>query len=84
MLEIMEIISEAKRKDVNIHAIKNNWTLNGTIESKILLMVFSTASEIERNLISARNYRSIEGQESVRSQIRQAKKVGKDQIRSAS
>lgn len=54
MLEIMEIISEAKRKEINIHAIKNNWNLNGTIESKILLMVFSMASEIERDLISAR------------------------------
>jgi DNA invertase Pin-like site-specific DNA recombinase len=54
MLEIMEIISEAKRKEINIHAIKNGWTLNGSIESKILLMVFSMASEIERDLISAR------------------------------
>ena len=54
MLEIIEIIGEAKRKEINIHAIKNNWTLNGTIESKILLMVFSMASEIERDLISAR------------------------------
>jgi len=39
-------ISEAKQKEINIHAIKNGWTLNGTIESKILLMVFSMASEI--------------------------------------
>lgn len=54
MLEIMEIISEAKRKEINIFAIKNNWTLNGTIESKILLLVFSMASEIERDLISSR------------------------------
>ena len=54
MLEIMEIISEAKQKEINIHAIKNGWTLNGTIESKILLMVFSMASEIERDLISSR------------------------------
>jgi DNA invertase Pin-like site-specific DNA recombinase len=54
MLEIMEIISEAKRKEINIHAVKNGWTLNGTIESKILLMVFAMASEIERDLISAR------------------------------
>jgi DNA invertase Pin-like site-specific DNA recombinase len=38
MLEIMEIISEAKRKGINIYAIKNNWTLNGSIESKILLI----------------------------------------------
>lgn len=54
MLEIMEIIGEAKRQEINIHAIKNNWTLNGSIESKILLMVFSMASEIERDLISSR------------------------------
>jgi len=32
MLEIMEIIAEAKRKEINIYAIKNNWTLNGTME----------------------------------------------------
>ncbi|MGD0277481.1 MAG: recombinase family protein [Syntrophales bacterium] len=54
MLEVIEIISEAKRKEINIHAIKNNWTLNGSIESKILLMAFSMASEIERDLLSAR------------------------------
>jgi DNA invertase Pin-like site-specific DNA recombinase len=39
---------------MNIYAIKNNWTLNGSIESKILLMVFSMESEIERDLTSAR------------------------------
>src|SRR5664280_2698448 len=54
MLEIMEIISEAKQKEINIHAIKNNWTLNGTNESKIMLMVYAMASEIERDLISSR------------------------------
>lgn len=54
MLEVVEIISELKRKEVNIYAIKNNWTLNGSIESKILLMAFSMASEIERDLLSAR------------------------------
>jgi DNA invertase Pin-like site-specific DNA recombinase len=53
-LEIMEIIIEARRKDINIHAIKNNWTLNGGIENKSLLMAFSMASEIERDFIIAR------------------------------
>jgi len=54
MLEIMEIIAEAKRKEINIYAIKNNWKLNGSIESKVMLMVFSMAAEIERDLISSR------------------------------
>ena len=53
-LEIMEIISEARRKDINIHAIKNNWTLNNSIKNKTLLMAFSMASEIERDFIIAR------------------------------
>ena len=68
MLEVIEIISELKRKEVNIHAIKNNWTLNGSIESKILLMAFSMASEIERDLIERKNKGSPEGQESIWSQ----------------
>jgi DNA invertase Pin-like site-specific DNA recombinase len=71
MLEIMEIISEAKRKGINIHAIKNCWTLNGSIESKILLMVFSMASEIERDLISART------KEALRVRKASGKKLGR-------
>jgi DNA invertase Pin-like site-specific DNA recombinase len=54
MLEILEIISVAKRKEINIHAVKNGWTLNGGLQSNVLLMVFAMASEIERDLISSR------------------------------
>ena len=54
MLDILEIIQEAKGKEINIYAIKNNWTLDNSMESKIILMVFSMAAEIERDLISSR------------------------------
>ncbi len=54
MLEIMEILAIAKEKEIAIYDLKNGWTLNGTIESKILAMVFSIASEIERDLIRKR------------------------------
>jgi len=54
MLEIMEILSIAKQKDIYIFDIKNGWGLNGTIQSKVLAMAFSIASEIERDLISKR------------------------------
>jgi len=54
MLDILEIIQEAKEKGINIYAIKNNWTLDNSMESKIILMVFSMAAEIERDLISSR------------------------------
>ena len=54
MLEIMEMLSILKDKEVNIYAIKGDWELNGSLQSKIMAMVFSIASEIERDLISKR------------------------------
>ena len=54
MLEIMEIMAVAKEKGISIFAIKGQWELNGTIQSKIVGMVFAMAAEIERDLISSR------------------------------
>ena len=54
MLECMEILSIATQKKINIYAIKGNWNLDNTIQSKIIAMAFSMASEIERDLISMR------------------------------
>ncbi len=54
MLECMEILSVAVEKGVRVYAVKGNWTLDNTIQSKIVAMAFSMASEIERDLISQR------------------------------
>ena len=54
MLEIMEILAIAKEKEIAIYDIKNGWSLNGSIQSKVMAMVFSIASEIERDLIRKR------------------------------
>jgi len=54
MLEIMEILALAKEKEIAIYDIKNGWELNGTIQSKVMALVFSIAAEIERDLISKR------------------------------
>ena len=80
MLEIMEIISEAKKKEINIHAIKNGWTLNGTIESKILLMVFAMASEIERDLISSRTTEALRVRKASGMKLGRPKGPGKSKL----
>ena len=54
MLECMEILSIALQKGVRIYAVKGNWQLDQSIQSKIIAMAFSMASEIERELISQR------------------------------
>jgi len=52
MLECMEILSLATRKGLIIYAVKGNWKLDQSIQSKIIAMAFSMAAEIERDLIS--------------------------------
>lgn len=54
MLEIMEILAVAKEKGIAIYDVKNGWELNGSIQSKVMAMVFSIVAEIERDLISKR------------------------------
>lgn len=54
MLECMEILSIASQKGIQIYAVKGNWQLDGSIQSKIVAMAFAMAAEIERDLISQR------------------------------
>ncbi len=54
MLECMEILSIAMEKGVKVFSVKGNWQLDHSIQSKIIAMAFSMASEIERDLISQR------------------------------
>lgn len=54
MLECMEILSIATQKGIGVYAVKGNWRLDQSIQSKIIAMAFSMAAEIERDLISQR------------------------------
>lgn len=71
MLEIMEILALAKEKEIEVHAIKGNWSLNGNLQSKILAMVMAMAAEIERDLISSRT------KEALRARKAQGVKLGR-------
>jgi len=80
MLEIMEIMVVAKEKGIAIYDVKNGWSLNGSIESKVMAMVFSIAAEIERDLISKR---TIEGLKAARAKgklLGRPKGVGKSKL----
>jgi len=54
LLEIMEILSIATRAGVKVYAAKGDWSLDGSLQSKVVAMAFSMAAEIERELISQR------------------------------
>ena len=60
MLECMEIISIAVEKGIKIYTVKSGWRLDNTIQSKVMVMVFSMAAEIERDLISKRTKEALQ------------------------
>lgn len=54
LLDILEILKIASEKQIRVYAVKNNWQLDGSLQSKILSAVLGLAAEIEAALISER------------------------------
>lgn len=80
MLECMEILSVCTEKRINIFSVKGNWTLDGTIQSKIIAMAFSMASEIERELMSSRTKEALQSRKLSGMKLGRPRGVGKSKL----
>lgn len=80
MLECMEIISIATEKGIIIYTVKGNWQLDDTIQSKVMAMVFSMASEIERDLISKRTKEALQTKKASGVKLGRPQGVGKSKL----
>jgi DNA invertase Pin-like site-specific DNA recombinase len=80
MLECMEILSIATQKGINIYAVKGDWQLNNSIQSKIVAMAFSMASEIERDLISKRTKEALQVKKQNGMKLGRPKGIGKSKL----
>ena len=80
MLECMEILSIATQKGVNLYAVKGDWQLNNSIQSKIIAMAFSMAAEIERDLISKRTREALLVKKQNGMKLGRPKGVGKSKL----
>ena len=80
MLECMEILSIATQKGTNIYAVKGDWQLTNSIQSKIVAMAFSMASEIERDLISKRTREALQVKKQNVMQLGRPKGIGKSKL----
>jgi DNA invertase Pin-like site-specific DNA recombinase len=80
MLEIMEILSVAKTKGIDVYAVKGDWSLNGGIQSKIVGMVFAMAAEIERDLISSRTKEALRARKAQGVKLGRPKGPGKSKL----
>ncbi|MDP3936179.1 MAG: recombinase family protein [Alphaproteobacteria bacterium] len=80
MLECMEILSIATQKGLSIYAVKGNWQLDHSIQSKIVAMAFSMASEIERDLISKRTIEALLVRKAAGMQLGRPRGPGKSKL----
>ena len=80
MLECMEILAFATRKEICIYSVKGNWQLNDTIQSKIIALAFSMAAEIERDLISQRTKEALPFKKEQGMKLGRPKGVGKSKL----
>ena len=80
MLECMEILSIAATQNIRVYAIKGNWRLDDTIQSKIVAMAFSMAAEIERDLISARTTEALRARKASGLPLGRPKGPGKSKL----
>jgi DNA invertase Pin-like site-specific DNA recombinase len=80
MLECMEILSVASQKQINIYAVKGNWQLDQSIQSKILAMAFAMAAEIERDLISQRTKEALAAKKRAGMKLGRPKGSGKSKL----
>ncbi len=80
MLECMEIITLCLDKEIHLFAIKGHWRLDNSIQSKIMAMVFSIASEIERDLISKRTTEALRARKEKGLPLGRPKGIGKSKL----
>jgi len=80
MLEIMEILAVASQKGINVYAVKGNWELNSSIQSKLVAMCFSMASEIERDLISKRITEALQAKKAQGLKLGRPRGTGKSKL----
>jgi DNA invertase Pin-like site-specific DNA recombinase len=80
MLECMEILSIASQRGVNVYAVKGNWQLDQSIQSKILAMAFAMAAEIERDLISQRTKEALAARKRAGKKLGRPKGSGKSKL----
>jgi len=80
MLDILEILKVAEEKGVNIYALKGNFELNGSLESKVIAAIFSLMAEVERDLISIRTKEALAARKANGAKLGRPKGPGKSKL----
>lgn len=80
MMECVEILSVALQKEIRVYAVKGEWQLDDTVQSKIIAVAFAMASEIERDLIPQRTKAALRAKKAAGVKLGRPKGPGKSKL----
>lgn len=60
VLQVLEMLAEAQRKEIAVHIAKQNMAFDGSLNSKITATILGLAAEIERDFISMRTKEALD------------------------
>lgn len=80
LLQILEIISVCREREICIYAVKGGWELNDSMQSKVIAMVFGMSAEIERDLISSRTKEALRARKAAGVKLGRPKGAGKSKL----
>jgi DNA invertase Pin-like site-specific DNA recombinase len=79
-LQILEVMKLAKEKGIAVYAVKGGWSLNDSMESKIVLTMLAMVAEIERDLISERTKEALRAKQAAGIKLGRPKGPGKSKL----
>jgi DNA invertase Pin-like site-specific DNA recombinase len=78
--QIIEIVELAKKRNITLHAIKGGWSIDGGMESKIVLFMLGMFAEVERDLVSLRTKEALAARKKAGVKLGRPKGPGKSRL----
>ena len=78
--QILEVVETAKLKDVTLYALKGNWTIDNSLNSKVVVTILGLVSEIEKDLISLRTAEALSARKAAGVKLGRPRGPGKSRL----
>ncbi len=78
--QIIEVVEYCKLHQITLHSIKGAWTIDDSLNSKVVMVILGLVSEIEKDLISLRTRESLAARKAAGVQLGRPRGPGKSKL----
>ena len=78
--QIIEVVEFCKLHRITLHAIKGAWTIDDSLNSKVVMVILGLVSEIERDLVSLRTKEALAARKKAGIKLGRPKGPGKSRL----